>query len=98
MSKDGVWFIYNLSINDKVSYDSQDIIYDVWINSNKTRYIKTGKIMGDKTYFQISRVDGEPFLNEEKIGSIYVNKDIWKLKSWGFKIFFKRIVSFLKNE
>ena len=77
VSKDNKWFIYNLDIEDKVSYESDDIIYDVWINSNKTRYIKIGKKNEDgNTYFTINRIDGEQFLADEKIGAIYPTKDM----------------------
>ncbi len=73
MKKDSKWYIYNLEVKDKVSFETEKIIYDVWINKNKTRYIKVGSINENtgKTDFEIYRLDGEIFLNDKKINYIY---------------------------
>ena len=57
-----------------VSAESVDPIYDVWRNHNNTYYFKTGRdrTIGSETFtdYKIYRIDGQEFLNVDKVTSI----------------------------
>ncbi len=74
LSKDGVWFAYDLIQNKKVSVDSVDVIYDIWKNVNNTYYFKTGRerIIGKESFMEytVYRFDGTEFLKAERITEV----------------------------
>lgn len=74
--KDGLWYVYDLTKNEKVSVESVDPIYDVWRNNNLTYYIKTGKdrTVGNESFtdYKIFRMeDGREFLNIDRVTQIF---------------------------
>ena len=79
MCKDGKWFIYDLEKDEVVSNETEEPIYDVWINTNDTIYYKTGvdRTIGEESYteFKIYRLDGTPFItNEGNVQAYTTNK------------------------
>lgn len=75
LCQDNKWSIYNIDTKENVLEPIENVIYDVWINYNKTTYYKisTKNEVAEKEYpeFQIYRLDGEPFLNQEGVTVIY---------------------------
>ena len=76
LSKNKKWFIYSLDVNDIISYQFDEVIYDIWINSNQSRYIKLGtKNENGEIRFKIKRIDNTDFISDQEIGSVFVDKD-----------------------
>ena len=52
LMKDNRWYVYNLEKKNKVSDDFDEVIYDVWENSNMNYYVKVGtkKTVGDDSF------------------------------------------------
>lgn len=71
LCKDGTWFIYDLKNERGVSANSSEPIYDVWFNSNKTYYFKTG--VNDNygnTTFKIYNINGNSYFDEYGVNFI----------------------------
>ena len=75
LAKDNKWFVYDLNKEKTVSIQSEYPIYDVWINSNKTEYIKVGidRTVGSDEFtdFKVYRTDGKVLLDGDKITAIF---------------------------
>ena len=75
MCKEKVWYVYDLEKGEKVSIDSNNPIYDVWENDNRTQYIKVGldRIVGDDQFtdFKVYRIDGKVLLDGDKITAVF---------------------------
>lgn len=73
--KGDMWYVYDLTKDVNVTDGYSDIIYDVWINKNKTTYIAVGKphTIGEYNYidYKIYRADGQAFLTDDDIVGFY---------------------------
>ncbi len=80
LMKDDKWFVYNLKKNIKVSEDFDEVIYDVWENSNMTYYVKTGykNTIGEETFmnYKVYTVDGNALLTKAGLSNMY-ETDKW---------------------
>lgn len=65
LCKDGNWFIYDLENEKGVSANSSEPIYDVWMNTNRTYYFKTGVTDSyGNTTFKIYNINGDTYFSE----------------------------------
>lgn len=73
--KDKKWFVYDIDNKKEVSTTSSSPIYDVWINDNKTEYIKVGidRVVGSDEFtdYKVYRIDGKALLDGDKITAVY---------------------------
>ena len=73
--KNKKWYVYDLYKEKVVSVESENPIYDVWKNDNRTEYIKVGvdRIVGNDEFtdFKIYRIDGKSLLDGDKITAIF---------------------------
>lgn len=72
LCEEGKWSIYDINKEEIILSPIDNIIYDVWINYNKTTYYK---ISTNKTSeypeFKVYRLDGTPFIDASSINVIY---------------------------
>lgn len=75
MCKNNKWYVYDLNNKKVVSVESEYPIYDVWVNANKTEYIKVGidRVVGSDEFtdFKVYRIDGKVLLDGDKITAIF---------------------------
>ncbi len=75
LCKNKKWFVYDLNKEKVVSVESENPIYDVWVNANKTEYIKVGvdRIVGSEEFtdFKVYRIDGKALLDGDKITAVF---------------------------
>ena len=80
LMKDNRWYVYNLEKKTKISDDFDDVIYDVWENSNMNYYVKTGvkKTVGEDSFinYKIYNIDGEGLLTKDNVSNVY-ETDKW---------------------
>lgn len=78
LNKDDKWYVYDLNKKEILSPEMDEPIFDVWINSNKTTYFKTGKhkIVGNDEYteFEIYRIDGKKFTGDDTYVGVLATK------------------------
>ena len=75
LCKNKKWFVYDLEKEKVVSVESDNPIYDVWQNANRTEYIKVGvdRTIGNEELvdFKVYRIDGKSLLDGDMITAIY---------------------------
>lgn len=77
LCKDGMWYVYDVKDKKEISVMSNEPIYDVWMNSNRTYYFKTGVMYADGTTdFKIYKLNGEVFFNEPGV-SVIMERDTY---------------------
>ena len=73
--KDNRWYVYNLEKKNKVSDDFDEVIYDVWENSNMNYYVKVGtkKTVGDESFinYKVYNIEGKALLTKDNVSNMY---------------------------
>ena len=89
LSKKNKWSVKDLKYDKVILKDQENVIYDVWINFNKTTYFKYGNILDDNNVnYSVYRGNGISFLSESNICALkfyskfimYIKCDDKKLK------------------